>query len=38
MHGVKDQIFILRVLFDLVTTQLSCADDDATESVLAAEA
>jgi hypothetical protein len=36
-HGVQDRIFILRVLFGLVTTQLSRASDDATESMLAAE-
>jgi hypothetical protein len=35
---VQDQIFVLRVLFGLVTTQPSRGDDDATESVLAVEA
>jgi hypothetical protein len=35
--GVQDQIFILRVLFGLVMTQLSRADDDAAESMLAIE-
>jgi hypothetical protein len=34
---VKDQIFVLRVLFGLVTTQPNRVDDDAAESVLAAE-
>jgi hypothetical protein len=38
MRGVQYRIFILRVWFGLVTTQLSRADDGATESVLAAEA
>jgi hypothetical protein len=36
-HGVQDRIFVLRVLFGLVMTQPSYADDAATESVLAAE-
>jgi hypothetical protein len=34
---VQDRIFILRVLFGLVKTQPSHADDDAVESVLATE-
>jgi hypothetical protein len=38
MCGVQDRIFILMVLFGLVTTQPSRADDGATEPVLAAEA
>jgi hypothetical protein len=37
-HRVQDWIIVLRVLFGLVTTQLSHADDDAAESVLAMEA
>jgi hypothetical protein len=38
MPGVQDQIFVLRVLFGLVMTQSSRADDGAVESVLAVEA
>jgi hypothetical protein len=38
MCGMQDQIFALRVLFGLVTTQLRRADDGTTESVLAAKA
>jgi hypothetical protein len=38
MHDVQDRTFVLRVLFGLVTTQPSRADDGVTESVLAAEA
>jgi hypothetical protein len=37
MHSMKDQIFILRVLFGLVMTQPSRAGDDAAKSVLATE-
>jgi hypothetical protein len=37
-RGVQDQIFILRVLFGLVMTQLSRADDGVAESVLVVEA
>jgi hypothetical protein len=36
-HGVKDQIFVLRVLFGLVMTQLSHADDGTAESMPAVE-
>jgi hypothetical protein len=35
--GVEEWIFVLRVLFGLVMMQLSCADNDAAESVLATE-
>jgi hypothetical protein len=35
--GVQDRIFVLWVLFGLVTMQPSRPDDDVTESVLAAE-
>jgi hypothetical protein len=38
MSGVQYRIFVLRVLFGLVTTQSSHANDGATELVLAAEA
>jgi hypothetical protein len=38
MHDVQDRIFILRVLFGLVMSQLSHADDGAAEWVLGAEA
>jgi hypothetical protein len=38
MSGVQDWIFILMVLFGLVMTQLSHADDGTVESVLAVEA
>jgi hypothetical protein len=37
-RGVQDQIFILRVLFGLVMTQPSRADDGVAESVLVVEA
>jgi hypothetical protein len=37
MSGVQDRIFVLRVLFGLVMTQPSRADDDATKSLLATE-
>jgi hypothetical protein len=36
-RGVQHRIFILRVLFGLVTTQLSHAGDDVDKSVLATE-
>jgi hypothetical protein len=38
MHGVQDQIFILRVLFGLVMMQPSCADDGVAKSVLVMKA
>jgi hypothetical protein len=34
---MQDRIFVLRVLFGLVRMQPSCAEDNATESVLATE-
>jgi hypothetical protein len=37
MHDVQDRIFVLRVLFSLVTTQLSHAGDNTVESVLSVE-
>jgi hypothetical protein len=37
-RSVQDRIFVSRVLFGLVTTQPSHADDGAAESVLVAEA
>jgi hypothetical protein len=36
--GVQDRIFILRVLFDLVTTLSSRPEDGAAESVLVVDA
>jgi hypothetical protein len=38
MHGVQDQIFILRVLFGLVMMQPSRADDGVAKSVLVMKA
>jgi hypothetical protein len=37
-RGVQDQILVLRVLFGLVTTQLTHANDNTAELVLATEA
>jgi hypothetical protein len=37
-RGVQDWIFVLRVLFGLVTMRSSRVDDSAVESVLAAKA
>jgi hypothetical protein len=37
MRWVQDRIFILRVLFGLVMTQLSCANNSAAESMLDTE-
>jgi hypothetical protein len=34
---MQDWIFVMRVLFGLVMTQPSCAEENATESVLATE-
>jgi hypothetical protein len=36
-RDVQDRIFIFRALFGLVMMKSSCADDDATESMLAVE-
>jgi hypothetical protein len=37
-RGVQDRIFVLRVLFGLMTTQPSHANNSAAESMLATEA